>query len=108
MDVDLFDYLRFETLHDKVVETISYSAKLHGVSTVSCSCRFWDSSSNSMKRISLTFDGAIIDGHFDSGFDIYDVMVDQQREQMCISLTESGTGLVTIIRCIKAVVRISS
>jgi hypothetical protein len=107
MDVDLFDYLRFETLHDKVVETISYSAKLHGVSTVSCSCRFWDSNSHSKKRISLTFEGATIDGHFDSGFDIYDVMVDQQREHICISLTESGTGLVTVIHCTKAVVRIS-
>lgn len=69
-DIKLIDYLATETLHDKVVEAIAIKRMSHTVATYDCTCSYWDSSSESLKRIRLTFHEAEIIGHMDIGFDI--------------------------------------
>jgi hypothetical protein len=104
MEVDIFEYLSRNTLHDKVVESIS-SVKLSDVvSTMTCTCRFWDSNANSLKRIYLTFENPKVEGDFDIGFDIFDALVDMYGDDVRITLYDSTSGLDTVIYCATAVV----
>ena len=102
MDVELFEYLATDTLHDKVVETIDISRISDADATYCCTCRYWDSTSNSTKRIRLTFHDAEISGQFHVGFDIYDTSNQMIGERFQVALTESSSGLHTFILCSKA------
>ena len=102
MDVELFEYLATDSLHDKVVEKIDISRISDADATYCCTCRYWDSTSNSTKRIRLTFHDAEISGHLHVGFDIYDTSIQMIGERFQVALTESSSGLQTFILCSKA------
>lgn len=102
MDVELFEYLATDSLHDKVVETIDISRISDADATDCCTCRSWDSTSNSTKRIRLTFHDAEIRRHLHAWFDIYDTSIQMIGERIQVALTECSPGLQTFILCSKA------
>lgn len=102
LGIDLVEYLTAETLHDKVVEAIDITRMSSTVATYCCTCRYWDSSSDSIKRIRLTFHDAEISGHLDVGFDIYDASVQTIGDFIKVAITECSSGLQTLILCSKA------
>jgi len=104
MEVDIFEYLSRNTLHDKVVESISSVKRSDAVSTMSCTCRFWDSNTKSLKRIYINFENPKVEGEFDIGFDIFDALVDMYGDEIRITLNECASGLDTVIYCATAVV----
>jgi hypothetical protein len=108
MEVDIFEYLSRNTLHDKVVESISVAKLSDRLTTVSCRCRFWDSITQSVQRISLIFENPRIEGHLDVGFDIFEASVVKFGDEICMTLSESASGLDTVVHCSMAVVCFST
>lgn len=102
LGIDLVEYLTAETLHDKVVEAIDITSMSYTLATYCCTCRYWDSSSDSIKRIRLTFHDAEIRGHLDVGFDIYDASIQMIGDYLKVAITECTSGLPTFILCSKA------
>ena len=102
LDINLVGDLVTETLHDKVVEAIAVTRMSDTVATYSCTCRYWDSSSESIKRICLTFYEAEIIGHLDVGFDICDASIQMIGDDFKVVITDCSSGLQTLILCSKA------
>jgi hypothetical protein len=108
MGVDIFEYLSRDTLHDKVVESISTGTSSDGLMTKSCSCRLWDSNTNSRLRIYLIFENPRLEGYFDIGFEFFDAPVEIFGDGIRMTPNESASGLDTVRTCTEAVVRSSS
>ena len=104
-DIELKDYLATETLHDKVVEAFAIKRMSHTVATYDCTCRYWDSSSESLKHIRLTFHEGEIIGHMDIGFDIYNAPIQMIGDCLRLVLIECSSGLETVILCANADIR---
>jgi len=102
LGIDLVDYLTAETLHAKVVEAIDITRMSHKVATYCFTCRYWDSSSDSNKRIRLTFHDAEISGRLYVGFDIYDASIQMIGDYLKVAITECSSGLHAFILCSKA------
>ncbi len=100
--IDLVEYLTAETLHHKVVEAIDITRISHKVATYCCTFRYWDSSSDSINRIRLTFHDAEISGRLYGGFDIYDASFQMIGDYLRVAITECSSGLHTFILCSKA------
>ena len=75
------------------------------VATYECTCRYWDSSSESIKRICLTFDEAEIVGHLDIGFEIYNASIQTIGDCLRLDLFECSSRLENVILCAKADIR---
>ena len=58
-----------------------------------------------VRRADLVFFDVIIEGALAKGFDIYRAAVEQKGERLIVTLTESASGLNTILNCSKAIVR---
>ncbi len=104
MEVDIFEFLSRNTLHDKVVEHITLAKLSDRLTTVSCRCRFWDSNTQSVQRICLVFDNPRIEGNLDIGFDIFEASAEKYGDEIRMTLSESASGLDTVIYCSMAVV----
>lgn len=108
MEVDIFEYLRRNTLHDKVVERITTAKLSDRLTTVSCRCRFWDSNTQSVQRICLVFENPRIEGNLGVGFDIFEASPEKVGDEIRMTLYESASGLETVIYCSMAVVCFST
>jgi len=104
MEVDIFEFLSRNTLHDKVFENITLAKISDRLTTVSCRCRFWDSTTQSVQRICLDFKNSRIEGNLDVGFDIVEASAEKYGDEIRMTLSESVSGLDTVIYCSMAVV----
>ncbi len=104
MEVDIFEYLRRNTLHDKVVERLTTAKLSDRLTTVSFICRFWDSNTQSVQRICLVFENSRIEGHLDVGFDIFEASAEKFGDEIRMVLSESASGLETVVYCSMAIV----
>jgi hypothetical protein len=104
MEVDIFEFLSRNTLHDKVVERITTAKLSDRLTTVSCICRFWDSNTQSVQRICLVFENPRIEGNLDVGFDIFEASAEKFGDDIRVALSDSASGLETVVYCSMAVV----
>ena len=104
-DIELINYLATDTLHDKVIEAIAITRISEVVATYERTCGYWDSSSESLKRIRLTFHEAEMTGHLDIGFEIYNTSIQTIGDCLRLDLIECSSGLENVFLCAKADIR---